>query len=300
MPFGNPILAGVYLVREAIRSPDYSPGVSGWSINRDGSAEFADVDLRGPLLLTGPNGSFVWIVLAGSNAAMQLNPPDASGVSYAPAQIIALNTGGSDKRPYLTIESPKISPAGSKAFLDLLGVGVTSPATKASLLADEIRFGSVVNSWTDIFVHGVSQGQGFRDVTAQTTSSAAIGAEAVVETISNFVWRDGRAYEVLLGGRLTTSVANTAIFQLRRTNLAGAILSTFGGFTFGAAVAGWPLTQRTVITRAAGAGDLTQTVVCTLQASAGTATHLAATGRPRFLQINDIGAAADHTEGVAA
>lgn len=145
----------------------------------------------------------------------------------------------------------------------------------------------------------VSLGRGVRDVTSQTGSSAAIGAEAIIETISSFVYRDGRAYEVNLGGRLSTSAANTAILQLRRTNLAGAILSTFGGFTFAAATVGWPLTQRTVLRRTAGSGDLTETLVCTLQASAGTATHLGAGGRPRFLEIRDIGAAADHPQGVS-
>lgn len=46
--FADPILGGAEkLVRRAIQSPDYSPGVSGWSINKDGSAEFNDLDIRG-------------------------------------------------------------------------------------------------------------------------------------------------------------------------------------------------------------------------------------------------------------
>lgn len=49
MAFDNPIVAGNVLIREAVRSPNYVPGTSGWSINRDGSAEFADVDIRGTL-----------------------------------------------------------------------------------------------------------------------------------------------------------------------------------------------------------------------------------------------------------
>lgn len=48
MAFSNPITGGQgTLVRPAIKSPDYVPGVSGWSINRDGSAEFNDLDIRG-------------------------------------------------------------------------------------------------------------------------------------------------------------------------------------------------------------------------------------------------------------
>lgn len=47
MPFANSIVGGVTLVRPAIRSPNYVPGVSGWSINRAGDAEFNDLTVRG-------------------------------------------------------------------------------------------------------------------------------------------------------------------------------------------------------------------------------------------------------------
>lgn len=47
MPFSNPVVGGTTLIRPAIHSPDYVPGVSGWSINKDGTAEFNDVTFRG-------------------------------------------------------------------------------------------------------------------------------------------------------------------------------------------------------------------------------------------------------------
>jgi hypothetical protein len=47
MTFGNPIVGGTTLIRPAIHSPDYVEGVSGWSINKDGTAEFNDVTFRG-------------------------------------------------------------------------------------------------------------------------------------------------------------------------------------------------------------------------------------------------------------
>lgn len=50
MPFSDPIIGGGGdLIRTAIRSPGYVPGSAGWSINRDGTAEFADAVLRGQL-----------------------------------------------------------------------------------------------------------------------------------------------------------------------------------------------------------------------------------------------------------
>ena len=71
MQFGNPILSGKTLVRDAIQSEGYTPGVAGWSINRDGTAEFQNVIARGNIqadsLIT-PNVSITdsGIVLIGS------------------------------------------------------------------------------------------------------------------------------------------------------------------------------------------------------------------------------------------
>lgn len=46
MTFRNSILAGLTLIREAIRSQNYQAGVAGWSIDADGTAEFADLTIR--------------------------------------------------------------------------------------------------------------------------------------------------------------------------------------------------------------------------------------------------------------
>jgi hypothetical protein len=46
--FSNPVTGGQgALIRPAIKSPNYVPGVSGWSINRTGSAEFNNLTVRG-------------------------------------------------------------------------------------------------------------------------------------------------------------------------------------------------------------------------------------------------------------
>lgn len=50
MPFTNPIVGGTALVRPAINSPDFKTGVSGWSINQPGSAEFNDLIARGLII----------------------------------------------------------------------------------------------------------------------------------------------------------------------------------------------------------------------------------------------------------
>lgn len=46
MTFQNSILAGVTLIREAIQSQNYQAGTEGWTVNADGTAEFADLTIR--------------------------------------------------------------------------------------------------------------------------------------------------------------------------------------------------------------------------------------------------------------
>lgn len=46
MEFGNPIVGGDTLVRDAIHSQNFVTGASGWTVNRDGSAEFNNVTIR--------------------------------------------------------------------------------------------------------------------------------------------------------------------------------------------------------------------------------------------------------------
>lgn len=73
MPFQNDVVGGTTLIRNAINSPNYVPGVSGWTINRDGSAEFANVTTRGPVVVTNPaNGQVVATVAANGNISGQL------------------------------------------------------------------------------------------------------------------------------------------------------------------------------------------------------------------------------------
>lgn len=74
--FSNPIIGGDgTLIREAIRSPNYVPGVSGWTINKDGTASFNSTTINGSLQVIGANGSIVWIRDADDFATIEIYPP---------------------------------------------------------------------------------------------------------------------------------------------------------------------------------------------------------------------------------
>lgn len=52
MTFPDPVVAGTTLVREAIQSPNFVSGSTGWSINQDGSAEFDALTARGDIIIS--------------------------------------------------------------------------------------------------------------------------------------------------------------------------------------------------------------------------------------------------------
>jgi len=54
MAFRNPAIAGQYLVRPALRSPNYVTGSTGWTVNRDGSAELNSAVIRGSVSIGNP------------------------------------------------------------------------------------------------------------------------------------------------------------------------------------------------------------------------------------------------------
>lgn len=60
--FGNPIAGGGgSLIRPSLHSPDFATGSTGWSINKDGTAEFNGVTIRGTIILG--NGTTNTIIL---------------------------------------------------------------------------------------------------------------------------------------------------------------------------------------------------------------------------------------------
>jgi hypothetical protein len=87
--FSNPIAGGGgALIRPSLHSPDFVTGVSGWSINKDGSAEFNGIIVRGTIILG--NGTTNTIILDDVRDALFVYDNDGKLVaSIAP-------TGGTD------------------------------------------------------------------------------------------------------------------------------------------------------------------------------------------------------------
>lgn len=77
--FSNPIAAGDgTLLVDAIKSPNYVLGASGWSINADGTAEFNDVTVRGDFeVVMLPSGAYMKMIPLAFAPGLVWNPAPA-------------------------------------------------------------------------------------------------------------------------------------------------------------------------------------------------------------------------------
>lgn len=95
MTFRNSVVGGTTLVRPAIQSPNFVTGTSGWSIDRDGSAEFNNVTIRGGTVVSGTSLYYNGTPAAGNlfGSLSSSSGTDSFGNAY-PAGFQVRNTAG--------------------------------------------------------------------------------------------------------------------------------------------------------------------------------------------------------------
>jgi hypothetical protein len=115
--FNNPVLGGGNtLIRTSIHSPDYVAGVSGWTINKDGSAEFNDVDIRGTFTVVGTEDRYISLDILGGVPIIALHPGQpvpANGHTYYRGSIFTVKNPGASNMTYLELEGPQVDLDGT-------------------------------------------------------------------------------------------------------------------------------------------------------------------------------------------
>jgi hypothetical protein len=125
MSFSNPVVGGEdgELIRPAIQSPNYVPGVSGWTINRDGSAEFNNVTIRfdlatGSIVVGPPTGPQVVIRTTAIGGGIEF--PSNTTFEDDPARIFSqANEADPVVGLDLIIESANTNSDNDKAYISL-------------------------------------------------------------------------------------------------------------------------------------------------------------------------------------
>lgn len=303
MAFSNPIIGGSStLIREAIKSPDYVAGVSGWTINKDGTAEFNDVSVRGSLRVTAPaNGSYILIDASDTEAFIELQPPDDLSEGIFPGNVTANRNIGLDEG-YVEINSPVFA-SQAASFIQWIastsldtGIRVQARAF-LEMYADTatIQIPSVLTNALFKTLAGVEMyGRGWVGCFAESTSNSASIAttETVVLTSNSFDFEANRAYKVVSNCRYGAGgTANQPLARFRKTNLAGAIIVDSGRFNMPASNTINGYIEGIFITSSAVTAALAMTLVC----NAGSITQNGSAGGPRRFDVFDIGPASRYS-----
>lgn len=132
MTITDEVVGGLFLIRAAIRSTNYNPGVAGWTINEDGTAQFFNIVLIGnDLKVLGSNGSQVEITTTsgGTQAEVLLSPPtQGGGITQQPGGAVAFGQTPGSPKPVLQLFSP-IFNGNAQAAINLQGASADNALT---------------------------------------------------------------------------------------------------------------------------------------------------------------------------
>jgi hypothetical protein len=224
----DPVVGSTILRRPAIQSPNFVTGISGWTINVDGSAEFNNLTIRGTFFGTdfilNSTGLFLY---SGTPALGNLS------ASVVPGSSTVTDPEGNTAQPGIT------SYASSTFWAQLLA-GVLNFATTGTFA--NASFGSNVPGAAYMSSGAAVNTDSIAEVLAEATSTSGLGGR-LVELIAEYVQMgvSGTGMTTVLGP-LTVDGALTLIVPLTVTGTSataglpnGQISGTSGGASAGTA-----------------------------------------------------------------
>lgn len=146
MAFNNDVVGGTTLLRVAIQSANYVPGVSGWSINRDGSAEFATGTFRGPVVVIDPlTGNVLASIGANGNGSFQNVYATGDVIIGTLSVLAAITAAGRGVVARITTSSlPAVT--GNSVLANICWIAWDVDPTRQYLLRCDVAYIAQINS----------------------------------------------------------------------------------------------------------------------------------------------------------
>lgn len=192
MGFNNPVIGGMSnLIRQAMQSPNFISGQSGWIVRKDGSAEFNNLNVRGtftgPFFVLNGNGLFLYNQ-AGSGPTSQRftagsgNWTAPAGVTSVDAQCWAGDGGGGNGAgggggggEYSEVTTLAVTPGNSYAYS--VGSGGSGGASGTNTVHNGVAGGNttMAGDVATVTAHGGSGGIGGGGSSSGTPAGGAGG-----------------------------------------------------------------------------------------------------------------------------
>lgn len=232
MSFSNPVVGGENgeLIRASIQSPDYVADASGWSINRDGSAEFNDIAIRdgaiigGDIVIGPDNMPQVVIDSNASEGFIEFPTNDPAEVNTAVIKGGIVNNGLPFESLALDLEGPSIN-ASEYAYVSIrserqdgsgdgqnVEIGVNGSGNKIIVDTTEVTS-------TELFINGSGGSDNYpvrvvRGIvgtgSTSTTISKVSNTNIASGGLTSVVLENGVAYEVTLQFQTRSSAGSSA------------------------------------------------------------------------------------------
>jgi hypothetical protein len=228
-PFRNQAIGGTLLKRKAIQSPNYVPGVSGWTVNKDGTAEFSGLVLRGTF-----NGTN--FVIGSSGAFFYGGTPAAGNLICAIATAAGTDSFGNAYGIGLTILDRNAEPGRYLQIIDSV-INFTSNAANTKITTPGQIFISDATAAGDqpalrINTPATSAGNSANILMLGESQDAT--AASYMEFTAALIELTGIA-KFDLGMQTAGGLAQNVTGR-QAANVAGATISTTGNHTIGQAV----------------------------------------------------------------
>lgn len=280
------------IVFPALQSPNYVPSTTGWRLDRNGNVDFAAGSFRGEVFILGSNGSYIRVYANGSEAEIDIQPPMSGTATFTPGSIKATSAG--DVPLVEFVGAAPLTPVAGGAGQLNLGADPVLNQTAALLLAEQINIGDAASGSTidmlsqAVRVQGNDIGRGLWSYAGDTADSATSAVEFVILTIPSKTYKAGRLYRIDVTGRTAPSAASAPLYQVRKTNLAGAVVYVLGRVDCSAAQEFVPPPSGYFLV---GAADVTTALALTLNGG-GTNVRQESSSSGRTFTTWDVGIAA--------
>ena len=232
---GDPVIGGVVLRRPAEQSPNFVTGVSGWTINADGSAEFNNLSIRGTF-----NGTDFIINSSGMFFYSGIPALGNLILSVVPGTTSVTDPEGNTAQPGVTVG------LASSTQIQLLsngGVGQLLFRLNSTSFTNPVVEGAIGGSFAQLVINGpATTVAGFKDfVGIEMNSSDGVSSQANME----FIYTNTSGAASVIGSWNgsgwtlgATSVTNLAISGAVTSDLHvdGTVFGTGGTLTVGDAV----------------------------------------------------------------
>ena len=216
MPYQDPLNAGTSLILSSLHSPNYVAGVSGWTINKDGTAQFNSVTIIGDrITINGPNNAQMIL----QNNAFSVRAADNNVFTYPSSGVLLVSSDSSGDGEVILSGIQSNGDTGSKPFVDLFKV--RNGKATITLSSDVANIVGVLQPDTFMNYKNII----FYDIAVTPTTSTSLTQVLVDNTNGALTFLPGHFYKFVMKGHATstTSTSVTPQFFLLDTGLGGTV-----------------------------------------------------------------------------